>query len=246
MLKLLRIKNIAVVAGVELELGRGLTALTGETGAGKSILVDALGLLLGARASADLIRTGEEQAVVEAAFESRAAAAAVAALSLPAEGDEVIIRREVQASGRGRATVNGALVPVATLRELAPRLAVIHGQHEPQGLLDPETHLSLLDHHARLVDDAASVLEPFRRLRAAEAELAALQRDRREAERRRQTLEFQADEIEKAGLAPGEEEDLRREKAVQLNAGRLASLSAEAYGLLHEDEAAVVTRLGQV
>jgi DNA repair protein RecN (Recombination protein N) len=246
MIKLLTIKNIALAASVELELGPGLNLLTGETGAGKSILVDALGLLLGARASADLIRTGEEHAVVEGAFESRPAAEALAALGLPADGDEVIIRREVQASGRGRATVNGALVPVGTLRELGPRLAAIHGQHEPQGLLDPETHLTLLDHHAGLTAEAEAVGEPFRRLRAIEAELAALQRDRREAERRREMLEFQAGEIDKAALAPGEEEELRREKVVQLNAGRLAALSTEAYGILHEEEAAVLTRLGQV
>jgi DNA repair protein RecN (Recombination protein N) len=246
MIKLLRIKNIALAASVELELGPGLNLLTGETGAGKSILVDALGLLLGARAAADMIRTGEELATVEAAFEATGAATVLEALGLPAEGDEVIIRREVQANGRGRASVNGALVPVATLRELAPRLAAIHGQHEPQGLLDPDTHLALLDHHAGLAEAAESVGEPYRRVRAAETELAALQRDRREGERRREMLEFQAGEIEKAGLAAGEEEELRREKAVQLNAGRLAALSSEAYGLLHEDEAAVIGRLGQV
>jgi DNA repair protein RecN (Recombination protein N) len=246
MIKLLTIKNIALAAQVELEPGSGLNLLTGETGAGKSILVDALGLLLGARATADLIRTGEEQAVVQGEFESPEAAAALEALGLPVEGDEVIIRREVQASGRGRASVNGALVPVATLRELAPKLAAIHGQHEPQGLLDPETHLMVLDQHAGLVAEADAVGEPYRRVRAAEAELASLRRDRREAERRREMLEFQAAEIEKAGLAPGEEEELRREKVVQLNAGRLAALSTEAYGLLHEDEAAVLARLGQV
>jgi DNA repair protein RecN (Recombination protein N) len=246
MIKLLRIKNIALAADVELEPGDGLNLLTGETGAGKSILVDALGLLLGGRASADVIRTGEQHAVVEGAFESGEAARALTALGLPADGDEVIIRREVQATGRGRATVNGALVPVATLKELAPRLGAIHGQHEPQGLLDPDTHIVLLDHHAGLTGQAEALLEPYRRLRAAEADLAALQRDRREAERRREMLEFQAAEIEKAALAPGEEEDLRREKAVQLNAGRLVTLSSEAYAALYEDEAAILGRLGQV
>jgi DNA repair protein RecN (Recombination protein N) len=246
MIKLLRIKNIALAADVELEPGAGLNLLTGETGAGKSILVDALGLLLGGRASAEVIRTGEPQAVVEGAFESPEAAEALEALGLPVDGDEVIIRREVQASGRGRATVNGALVPVATLKDLAPRLGAIHGQHEPQGLLDPDTHVTLLDHHAGLVAQAEALLEPYRRLRAAESELAALHRDRREAERRREMLEFQATEIEKADLTAGEEDELRREKAVQLNAGRLVALSTEAYAALYEDEAAVMGRLGQV
>src|SRR5688572_10226475 len=123
MIKLLKIKNIALAADVELEPGAGLNLLTGETGAGKSILVDSPGLLLGARASADLIRTGEEQALIEGAFESREAARAMEAMGLPVEGDEIIVRREIHASGRGRATVNGALVGVGTLRELAPRLA---------------------------------------------------------------------------------------------------------------------------
>src|SRR5437773_6637612 len=164
MLKLLKVKNIALVRSVELELGAGLTLLTGETGAGKSILIDSLGLLLGARASADLIRTGEDQAVVEALFESADARAALEAHGLPADDDEVVVRREVHVSGKGRATVNGALVPVAVLKELAPVVAHIHGQHEPQGLLDAQTHVDLLDHHAGLAAETAAVGDPYRRL----------------------------------------------------------------------------------
>jgi DNA repair protein RecN (Recombination protein N) len=246
MLKLLRINNIAIINELELEFGPGLTLLTGETGAGKSILIDALGLLFGARASPELIRTGEERAIVEGVFESNPAARAAEARGLPADGDEVVLRREVHVSGKGKATVNGALVPVAVLRELAPELAAIHGQHEPQGLLDPETHLSVLDGHAGLVDEAEALAAPFRRLREVEAELEALRRDRREAERRREMLEYQAAEVEKAGLAPGEEESLRHEKQIQASAGRLAELSGDAYRLLYDDEDAVVSRLGQI
>lgn len=246
MLKLLRINNIAIIAELELEFGPGLTLLTGETGAGKSILIDALGLLFGARASPELIRTGEERAVVEAVFESTAAARAGEARGLPADGAEVVLRREIHVSGKGKATVNGALVPVAVLRELSPELAAIHGQHEPQGLLDPETHLLVLDRHADLVDEAEALVAPFRRLREVEAELEALRKDRREAERRREMLEYQAVEIEKAGLTAGEEESLRQEKQIQASAGRLAELSGDAYRLLYDDEDAVVSRLGQV
>jgi DNA repair protein RecN (Recombination protein N) len=246
MLKLLKIKNIALVHGVELELGPGLTLLTGETGAGKSILIDALGLLLGARASADLIRTGEDLAVVEALVESRDARAALERHGLPAEDDEIVVRREIQSSGKGRATVNGALVPVGVLRELAPFIAHIHGQNEPQGLLDPQTHLDLVDRHAGLDGDGAAMAEPFRRLREVEAALESLRRDRREDERRREMLEYQAVEIERAALQSGEEETLRQEKRLQANAGRLAELSGEAYGALYEDEDAVLTRLGHV
>jgi DNA repair protein RecN (Recombination protein N) len=246
MLKLLRINNIAIISELELEFGSGLSLLTGETGAGKSILIDALGLLFGARASAELIRTGEERAVVEAVFESAGAARAGEAHGLPVDGEELVLRREVHSSGKGKATVNGALVPVSVLRELAPWLAAIHGQHEPQGLLDPETHIAVLDRHAGLADEAEALAGPFRRLREVDAELEALRRDRREAERRREMLDYQAAEIEKAHLAAGEEEALRQEKQIQASAGRLAELSSDAYQLLYDDEDAVVSRLGQI
>jgi DNA repair protein RecN (Recombination protein N) len=246
MLKLLRIKNIAVVAGVELELGPGLTALTGETGAGKSILIDALGLLLGERSSADLIRTGEEQAVVEAIVDAAGAAAVLDAHGLPHEDDEIVLRREVHASGKGRASVNGALVPVSVLRALAPWVATIHGQHGASGLLDAGSHLGILDRFAGLDADAQALAAAFRDLREAESRLQALRDDRRDAERRRELLAHQAEEIERAALVPGEEEALRREKLVQANAGRLASLTAEAYALLYENEEAVLPLLGQV
>jgi DNA repair protein RecN (Recombination protein N) len=245
MLKLLRINNIALIPTLELELGPGLTLLTGETGAGKSILIDALGLLLGRRASADLIRTGEDRAIVEAVVELDGAEARLAAHGLPPEGDEAVLRREIQASGKGRATVNGALVPVSLLRELAPGVAVVHGQHEPQGLLDPARHLELLDRFAGL-DGTAALGEVYRELRECEATLERLRRDRREAERHREMLEFQAKEIEAAALAPDEEDHLRLEKARLANAGRLAELSGEAYALLYDDEAAAIGRLGQV
>ncbi len=246
MLKLLRINNIAVIPSLELEFGPGLTLLTGETGAGKSILIDTLGLLLGERASADRVRTGEERAVVEALIESEDAREFLESHALPVDGDDIVIRREIQAAGKGRATVNGALVPVSTLRDLGDRLAAIHGQHEPQGLLNPDTHVDLLDHHAGMTAPRAELAGTYARLRQVEAALEALRRDRRQAERRREMFEYQAAEIEKAALSAGEEEGLRREKAREANADRLASVSGEAYALLYEDEAAVVARLGQV
>ena len=246
MLKYLKIKNIALAATVELEFGPGLTLLTGETGAGKSILIDALGLVLGGRASSDLIRTGEESASVEALIESALAADLLAGRGLPVDGEEIVIRRELQASGKGRAWLNGALVPVSVLRDLAPAVATLHGQHEPQGLLDPDTHLTLLDRHAGLTEATAALAEPFRRVREIEAALESLTRDRRESERRRETLEYQLAEIDKAQLLPGEEEELRQEKVRHANAERLSALSSEAYALLFEDEDAVLSRLGQV
>ncbi len=244
MLKFLKINNIALAVQVELEFGPGLTLLTGETGAGKSILVDALGLLLGARASSDLIRTGEEQAQVEAVVEAPEAEAFLESRGLPFDGSELVLRREISSVGKGRASINGALVPLSVLRELAPRLCTIHGQHEPQGLLAAETHLELIDAFAGL--ERASVSAAHQRWREAEQALGELRRDRRERERRLEMLRYQLDDIERAGLRPREDEELRQEKVRCQNAGRLASLCAEAYALLYEDEAAVLTRLGQV
>ena len=246
MLKLLIIKNIALVPSLEIPLARGLTLLTGETGAGKSILVDALGLLLGARASAELIRTGADSASVEGLFEVPSAAGILEPHGLPCEDGEIIIRREITTSGKGKATVNGALAPVAVIREIAGHLMTIHGQHEPQGLLNPDTHLELVDRFAGTLDDVAAVAEAHARWREAAGKLEALRRDARELERRREMLDFQAGEIEKAGLGAGEEEALRQEKRLQASAGRLAGLSEEAYQLLYEDEQSVLTRLGQV
>ncbi len=243
MLKLLKINNIALVPSLTLELGPGFVLLTGETGAGKSILIDALGLLFGQRASPEIIRTGEERAAVEGVFEIEDAAEFLDGRGIPTEGNEILVRREVQTSGKGRASVNGTLVPVGLLRELAAKVAVIHGQHEPQGLLNPDGHLDILDELGGN-EMAGPLAEAYRQFRAAEAALARLRGDRREVERRREMLEFQANEIEKAALADGEEQTLRVEKARQANAGRLASLSDEAYALLYDDESAVLSRLG--
>ena len=141
MLRFISIRNLAVIDRLEVEFEPGLNVLTGETGAGKSILVGAVGLLVGGRASADLVRTGEEQATVEAVFEDPA-------------GAELMIRRDVSVqSGRSRAFLNGSLVTSAALRELAADLVDLHGQHEHQVLLDPASHLDLLDAFAGLTGE---------------------------------------------------------------------------------------------
>src|SRR6187200_3689836 len=136
MLRYLRIRNLAVIEQVEVEFDPGLNVLTGETGAGKSILVEAVGLLLGGRASTDLVRTGEALAEIEAQFDDGAG--------------EVVLRREVTAQGRSRAFINGILATAGGLRELSDRLIELHGQHEHQVLGDPESHLTLLDAYAGL------------------------------------------------------------------------------------------------
>src|ERR1700682_6453015 len=131
MLRFLRIKRLAVIDALEVEFDPGLNVLTGETGAGKSILVEAVGLLLGGRASGDLVRTGEDLAAIEAIFETG--------------GEELLVRREITAQGRSRALINGALATAGALKDLSTRLIELHGQHEHQTLLDPATHLRVLD-----------------------------------------------------------------------------------------------------
>jgi len=160
MLRYLSIEHLAVIDKVEIEFEPGLNVLTGETGAGKSILVEAVGLLLGARASSDLVRTGEDVATIQAIFDS---------------GDgEVIVRRELTSQGRSRAFVNGALATAATLRDLASRLIELHGQHDHQGLLEADSHLDLLDAYAGLEPVRAKVADAFQRLGALRAELETL------------------------------------------------------------------------
>jgi DNA repair protein RecN (Recombination protein N) len=247
MLRLLRVRNVAVVPALDVEFGAGLNLLTGETGAGKSILVDALGLLLGTRASADIIRTGEESARVEAVVSNAAIGSALERHAIPGDaGEETILRREIFVSGKSRATVNGVIVPLAVLKELAPYVASIQGQHESQSLLDSDAQQDFLDGFAGLVPQREEVAVRYRALRELERRLADLRRDRRELERRRETVEYQLHEIDASQLVAGEEQCLRREKTLLANAGRLAELSAGAYALLYEDEQAVLAQLGQV
>src|SRR5438876_7217668 len=158
MLRFLRIKHLAVIDSVEVEFDAGLNVLTGETGAGKSILVEAVGLLLGGRASGDLVRTGEEVAAIEAIFESG--------------GDELLVRREITSQGRSRAFVNGALATAGALKELSGRLIELHGQHEHQTLLDPATHLGVIDAFGALEAVADRVATAVAALQTSRDELA--------------------------------------------------------------------------
>src|ERR1700752_4095758 len=161
MLRFLSIKRLAVIDSVEVEFGPGLNVLTGETGAGKSILVEAVGLLLGGRASGDLVRTGEEMAAIEAVFESG--------------GEEILVRREITAQGRSRAFINGSLATAGALKEFSGRLVRPPGQHEHQTLLDPSTHLDLLDAFGGTTPPLlAATAEAYEILRATEGELTRI------------------------------------------------------------------------
>ena len=234
MLRFLSIRNLAVIDRLELDFEPGLNVLTGETGAGKSIIVGAVGLLVGGRASGDLVRTGEDHAVVEAVFED-------------GEGEELIVRREVAAqSGRTRAFLNGSLATSSALREAAARLVDLHGQHEHQVLLDPAAHLDLLDAFAGLQPQRALVREAFVRWQQLRAERDRLMSDDRDKARRAEFLEFQLKEIRRADPKSGEDDELVNARQVLGSAERLQRLCADAYGALYDGDAAALASLATV
>jgi len=234
MLRLLRIRNLAVIEAVEVEFEPGFNVLTGETGAGKSILVEAIGLLLGARASADLVRTGESQATIEALFED------------DRDGTEVLIRREVSAFGRSRSFVNGDLATATVLRDLSQRLVEIHGQHEHQTLLDPLSHLPLLDSYAQLGGVAERVAASWRTLRQLRDQLERSRMDGREKAARLELIAFQLGEIEKVRPVAGEDEELAATKHMLANAERVHRLCEESYAALYDRDNAVLAGLAAV
>jgi DNA repair protein RecN (Recombination protein N) len=233
MLRFLSIQHLAVIDRLELDFEPGLNVLTGETGAGKSILVGAVGLLVGGRASADLVRTGEEAASVEAIFE------------LPG-GRELIIRRDVTAQGRSRASVDGALVTSGALRELCGGLVDLHGQHEHQVLLDPASHLDLLDEFAGAAAERDAVAAAFAQMQQVRAERERLMTGEREKAARAEFLTFQLAEIDRAAPKAGEDEELSAMRVVLANADKLQRLCAEAYDSLYEGDQAALPALGNV
>src|SRR3954452_12153045 len=186
MLRFLRIRNLAVIDAVEVEFEPGFNVLTGETGAGKSILVGAVGLLLGGRASADLVRTGEDNAIIEAVFEHA--------------GEELLVRREITAQGRSRAFVNGDLVTAGALKDLSTRMIELHGQHEHQTLLDPATHLGVLDTFGRLDALLAPTAAAFDALSASQTDLARIRAAAKDRESRLDLVTFQLGELDRAAL----------------------------------------------
>lgn len=233
MIRYLAIKNLAVIESASVEFERAFNVLTGETGAGKSMLVEAMGLLLGGRASSDLVRTGEDLASVEAQLETT-------------DGRELLVRREITAQGRSRAFVDGQLVNATALKSLVGDLVELHGQHEHQALLDPATHLPMLDAWARLGDQAAAVATAWTVVSEATQALARAELDAGERASRLELVEFHLAELRRAAVIEGEDEALDRERDVLRHADRLKTLSAEAYALLYEQEGAALSLLAHV
>ena len=241
MLELLRVKAFAIIDELEVHFASGFNVLTGETGAGKSILVDALHLVLGGRAQADSVRTGAEEAEVQALFRPRDPAACDArllTLGLPAAGGELVVRRTVQREGRSRAFVNGALATAAQLQQATRGLLDISGQHEHVGLLDAALHLDLLDAHAALGALRADYAAAFAALSEAERVRAQLDSDEEQRAQRADWLKFQLDELVKADPRPGEDEQLAQERRVLAAAEKLRAGAEETEGLLADAGAA--------
>jgi len=207
MLRFLSIRNLAVIDKLEIEFEPGLNVLTGETGAGKSILVGAVGLLVGGRASAELVRTGEESAAVEAIFET-------------ASGTEVLVRREISTQGRSRASIDGALATSATLRDVCAPLVDLHGQHDHQLLLDPSTHLDLLDAFANVDAERSAVASAFTAFQQIRSERERLLTGEREKASRAEFISFQLAEIDRVAPKAGEDDELSSSRTVLANADK--------------------------
>src|SRR3990172_9612744 len=249
MLKELNIKNFAIIDNLRVEFAPGLNVFTGETGAGKSIVVDALNLALGERASADLIRTGCQEAMVEAAFELNSHGSSEIATLLSEQGinanpgEDLIVRRVLAASGKNKVYINGSLANLSTLAALGVVLADIHGQHEHQSLLSLEHQTEMLDSFGGLTGLRDALLQEYRRLQDLRAGLGGLEAGEREKAQREDMLRYQKNEIETARLKAGEDEALVKEQKLLANSEKLSGLSRTADDALYSSEGAALSDL---
>jgi DNA repair protein RecN (Recombination protein N) len=240
----LRLENYAVIDNATVEFRSGLNLLTGETGAGKSILIDALALLLGDKASTEVIRGGAERAVVSAVFEIESAQTVAGILEengIDAENDSLILRREIATGGKGRVFINNQPATVAVLRQLAPHLATIHAQNESLVSFDAAARLELLDTYAGIQLDVTS--KAFARWKAIGQRIGELQRNEQDRMRLLDLWTFQKREIEEARLQPGEDERLEAEKRVLANAEKIYGAAMNAFDLLYEGPASTSSSL---
>ena len=242
----LRVRDLATIAEVGLQFGPGLNVLTGETGAGKSMLIDALALLLGERADSALVRPGTARCVVEGAFDTDAPfRRRLDALGLDATDERVVIRREVSAEGRSRAWVNGSPTTLTTLAELGAALVDLHGQHETQSLLRADAQRDILDAYAGAQGARAAVDEGFRTVQALRQDESELARQRDEVKRRADYLRHVVSEIRDARLQPGEDERLAAEARKLAHAGTLGEQARRLAESIDGDEGGALSALGQ-
>jgi DNA repair protein RecN (Recombination protein N) len=242
----LRLENYAVIDNVAVAFASGLNLLTGETGAGKSILIDALTLLLGDKASTDVIRAGAERAVISAVFEVESAACKTVLRilednGLDAESDSIILRREISLGGKGRVFVNNQPATVAVLKQLGPYLATVHAQNETLAAFDGPARLALLDAFAG--SQLACVQDAFRTWKEIQTRIEDLEREEQDRLRLLDLWTYQKREIEDAHLLPGEDERLENEKRVLANAEKIYNAAMNAFDLLYEGDSSTATSL---
>ncbi len=241
MLKKLTVKDYALIDSLEVEFAPGLNILTGETGAGKSILIGALGLVLGERADSDSVRSGAKAAVVEAEFvldKNKDLLEVFAELEMDWSGD-LLVRREVASTGKSRAFVNDSPVTLSNLKRIGDAILDMHGQHEHQSLLYEERHLDYLDGFAQTWPDRTSVSEFYQQYNRTRSELEALRSKEQLTREKLDLYNFQIKEIESAGLAEGEEEFLDAERTVLENSEKLFSLASAGYQLLYQQDGSI-------
>ena len=247
MLQFLNISNIALIDDMQVEFESGLNLLTGETGSGKSIIVDALGVLIGGRFTNELLKSGAERGSIEGLFSVTSNAELEGLLENAglATTSELIIRREISSTGRNKIFINNQLATHALLRDLRPFLVDIHGQGDQQTLFNPETHLELLDAfagHGSLRDDVA---EAYQRWSSLRRELDSLRHDEAEKFQLVDTLKFQIAELERAQLSIGEDDRLDEERRRLANVEKLTALCQSSYSRIYEDDDAALTRVRQ-
>jgi DNA repair protein RecN (Recombination protein N) len=248
----LHIENFAIIDTLHVQFSEGLNIVTGETGAGKSIMVDALMVALGGRAYTEFIRSGTEKSVVEAVFdlhqvaEARAKATEYGLLDADADNAELLVRREIARNGRNRILVNGHPATNLMVADLGDVLLDIHGQHEHQYILNPDYHVELLDAFGKLLPLREQVAAAYRQFKQCERELEELRDQSRERMQRLDLLRFQRQEIVKAKLRPGEDEELVHERKILAGAEQLSSGAQKIYDMLYGEHGAILEKVSAI
>lgn len=229
MLLNLDIKNAALIEHISLEFENGMTVMTGETGAGKSVIIDSINMIMGARTSKNIVRYGEKKAVFQAVFSAEKVQKELELFGIPNEDDNIVITREISEDGKSVCRINGIISPQNVIREIAQNLINIHGQHDNQALLNPSMHICFLDKFA----DSRALLEEYENLykekKSIENEIDALELDEAEKLRKTDLLSYQVNEIEKANIKPGEKIDLSEQRHIIQNSEKITSALNEAY-----------------
>jgi DNA repair protein RecN (Recombination protein N) len=249
MLRIIRIRNLALIRDLEIEFGHGLNLLTGETGSGKSILVDSLGLLLGARSSQEMIRSDCETAMIEGLFEIEprgSVAQMITECGFEGEDNSLLVRREISSTGRNRIFINSHLATLSLLKSLGEKLADIHGQQDQRSLLDLSTHLEWLDDFGGNELLLKEVQEEYRKIRATADQLEAMETNDQERLRRIDILKYQIEEIRQVNPQPDEKEKLENERSILTNREKILALATEAYGILYESEASMLRQANRL